>query len=124
VIAFAVFLIAGEPRLIGCAGVADKLFHRRVSADRHNLVGAASGLREPTTGRLAQPVRLAAFRQPGRVAPVSKLLTECVAAVWLAGRGDQETSSVHSAWRRAIERVHEDVLAFALPATALDHLEP
>ena len=102
--------IAGEPRLISGGGVADKLFHRHVPADRHDFVAAASGFRQPTTRRLAQPVRLAALRQSGGVAPVSKLLAECVAAVRLAGRGDQERQMLA---RRGVEhrlqvRMHRD----------------
>jgi ABC-type uncharacterized transport system substrate-binding protein len=40
--------IAGQLRLISGGCVADKLFHRRVTADRQDLVAAASGLREPS----------------------------------------------------------------------------
>src|SRR5262245_13838452 len=61
-----------------------------MSADGGNLVGATPGFREPAAGRLAQPVRRAAFGQSGRVAPFPKALAEMVAAVWLAGRGDQK----------------------------------
>jgi len=79
--------VARQPRLIGGGGVANKFFQRSVSADRHDLVAAASGFREPSARRLAQPVRLAALRQSGGVAPVAKLFAERVAAVRLAGGG-------------------------------------
>jgi hypothetical protein len=37
-----------QPRLIRRLGVADKLFHRRVAADRHDLVGERRASADPT----------------------------------------------------------------------------
>src|SRR5262245_4762176 len=74
-----------------------------MAADRHDFVDAASGFREPTTCRLAQPVRLAALRQTGGVAPFAKALGEMVAAIWLAGRGDQKCQML--AWARVEYRL-------------------
>jgi len=68
--------IAREPRLIGGAGVADKLFHRRVPAVRHDLGAAAFVFGEPAASRLAQPVCAATLRQFGRVAPFAETLAE------------------------------------------------
>src|SRR5262245_42397656 len=82
--------VARQPHLVGGPGVAGDLVQASMARDGGNLVGRASGLREPTTGRLAQPVRLAARRQSGGVAPVAELLAEGVAAIRLARRGDQE----------------------------------
>jgi hypothetical protein len=82
--------ITSEPRLIRRFGVADKFFHRRVSAVRHNLVCAASVLGVPTASRLAQPMRAATPRQSGGVAPFAEALTEMIAAIGFAGRGEEQ----------------------------------
>jgi hypothetical protein len=55
-----------------------------MSAVRHDLVCAASGLGVSAAGRLAQPVCAAALRQSGGVAPFAKALAEMVVAVRLA----------------------------------------
>ena len=82
--------VAGEPLSIRVLGVAGNLFERDVAADRHDLVGRATGLGESSACCLAQPVRHAPLRQSGRVAPLSKLRAEIVASEGPAGVRDEE----------------------------------
>src|SRR5262249_62179766 len=93
--------IARESSLIRSLSIAGHLVKARMSADGGNLVGAAPGFREPPACRLAQPMRRAMLGQSGRVTPFPKALAEMVAAVWLAGRGDQKRQMLA---RRGVDR--------------------
>src|SRR5262249_23144524 len=82
--------ITSQAGLIGGPSVTLHLTQARVPPPSREFVGAPTALAPTAQSGLAQPMPLAASRQPGRVTPFAKALAEIVAAIRSAGRGGQK----------------------------------
>jgi hypothetical protein len=82
--------LLSETDLLGCRGVASDLAQGRMSADRHDDGGGATCFRQPTTGRLAQPMRGRAGWQTGCLTFALEPMGKGVRVKWFSSVRHQE----------------------------------